>query len=213
MSRKQNILRHYERRIDAYPKNHEVVNWATAASQQIRFEVLCENVPLNGKKLLDVGCGLGDLLEFLKKRKIRTDYTGVDICPEMAAAARRRHRRGKFFCADLFDGFEGHNGSAGQFAERDFDIVFCSGTFNLNLGNNLLFLPRAIGRLMELSNECVAFNLLHDRTPHCSDEPYAYYNPGEVRAMLLPLGWSLRILDDYLPNDFTVICHSPDATH
>ena len=51
--------------------------------------------PTEGAKFLDVGCGPGDILDFLG----RVDYVGFDANPAYIAAAQRRFPgRGRFFC-------------------------------------------------------------------------------------------------------------------
>ena len=202
MSHRKAIHSHYEPRITPARENYDVLDWASAASQQARFNVLADQVPLEGRSLLDVGCGLGDLHAYLAARKIAVRYTGVDLIEKMVAAARQRHPGVRFVRGDIF--------AEPVLAGEKFDRVFCSGTFNLNLGNNRLFLPQAIGRLFELTNEYVVFNLLHHRAR--GDDPrYAYYDPADVRAILAKFPCEVRILDDYLPNDFTVICRSTGA--
>jgi len=101
--------------------------------------------------------------------------------------------------------------AGGPFAPGSFDVVFCSGAFNLNLGNNDEFLPRAVARLFELAREYVVFNLLHVRSA-CDDPKYAWYDPADVRGAVRPFAADCRILDDYLPNDFTVICRKADLS-
>ena len=197
MSRKKAIHAHYEPRISPGRAHHDVLDWADAAGQQARFEVLVRHVDLAGRKLLDVGCGLGDLWAFLRKRRITADYTGVDIVRKMVLAARRKHPTGRFEHADVF--------AENPFGPSSFDVVFCSGTFNLRLGNNLQFLAEALKRLFEIARETVVFNLLHHRAArryaHCF-----YYDPAEVRELIRPFPCACTIYDDYLPNDFTVIC-------
>jgi len=90
MDRRKAIQAHYESRIRPGRAGYEIVDWADAASQQRRFEVLAENADLTGRTILDVGCGLGDLWAFLQARGIRADYTGVDVLPSMMALARER---------------------------------------------------------------------------------------------------------------------------
>jgi SAM-dependent methyltransferase len=197
MSRKKIIRAHYERRIEPGRASHDVLDWSDAPAQHARFEVLVRHVALGGKSLLDVGCGLGDLYGFLQGRGIPVDYTGVDLVDKLVRAARRAHPGGRFLCADVFD--------AHEFRGRRFDVVFCSGAFNLNLGNNREFLPQAAARLMELAGEVAVFNLLHHRTTDRYDHCF-YYDPAEVRAALKGLGWRVQIVEDYLPNDFSVIC-------
>ena len=104
-----------------------------------------------------------------------------------------------FVAADLFG--EGPM----PFPPRSFDVVFCSGVFNLDLGNNMAFLAAAVRRLWELAGEHLVFNLLHRRAAHHYDHCF-YYDPHEVLALLGGMDLSATIIDDYLPNDFTVLC-------
>jgi SAM-dependent methyltransferase len=54
--------------------------------------------PVGGERVLDVGCGPGDLLDELPS----VDYLGVDLNPRYVDAARRRYGdRGRFKCADV----------------------------------------------------------------------------------------------------------------
>jgi SAM-dependent methyltransferase len=197
MDRKKAIRDHYEPRIAPGKASYEILDWSDAVSQQARFHVLVEDVDLVGKTLLDVGCGLGDLWAFLKDRGIGVDYTGVDILEKMVALARSRHPEARFQCADVF--------SEDPFGARRFDVVFCSGTFNLDLGNSREFLAEALARLFGLARQFLVFNLLHARTKdkfeHC-----VYYDPAEVLPMLRKFPCHVRLVEDYLPNDFTVIC-------
>ncbi len=199
MSRRKAIHRHYEPRILPGRENFDVLDWGDAGAQRKRFGVLVDHVPLAGKTLLDVGCGLGDLWAYLKERDVDVQYTGVDLIEKMIAAARRQHDDAAFVCGDIFAGEPPKIGTV--------DVVFCSGAMNLELGNNREFLPLAMRRMLDLAREAVVVNLLHVRTPepdkydHC-----AYYDPADVLAGLADLPCDAHVVDDYLPNDFTVIC-------
>ena len=91
------------------------------------------------------------------------------------------------------------------FPARSFDVVFCSGVFNLNLGNNRAFLSSGMDRLMDIAREYLVFNLLHQRAAN-EVETYAHYDPDDVGKIVRRPGWDVRLVDDYLPNDFTLIC-------
>ena len=202
MSKIDAIREHYEHRIRPGRQNFDVLDWASEASQRKRFEVLVDHVPLAGRSLLDVGCGLGDLAAFLAERSIDVDYTGVDVLEPMVAACRRRFADLRFVRADVF---------AGEPAGAEtFDVVFASGIFNLCLGNNLAFLGRGVRRMLELSSDTVVFNLLHVRSPQKEDD-YFFYDPNDVLGLLPADAGEVRVLDDYLPNDFTVICRKRPA--
>jgi len=174
-----------------------MVDWSDAAAQRRRFAVLAGAVDLSGRSLLDVGCGLGDLWAYLCERGIDAAYTGVDLSEAMVAAAARAHPDARFVCRDVF---------AGPPADAPtHDVVFCSGAMNLDLHNNVDFLPHALRRLLALARGHMVFNLLHVRAPaKCA---YCFYHdPADVLAVLAALPCRARLIDDYLPNDFTVIC-------
>jgi SAM-dependent methyltransferase len=206
MAKSQQIRNHYQPRINAGLENYDVVDWASAEAQELRFAVLVDNVPLDGRTLLDVGCGLGDLWAYLKGCGISADYCGVDLLEEMAAAAGSRNPDARFVCGDIFNININMDRDAAVFApDERFDVVFCSGMLNLELGNNTEFLPAALARMLKLSREHMVVNLLHARNemryPHCT-----YYDPDEVIKILEQMPCKVRLIDDYLPNDFTVIC-------
>ena len=73
--------------------------------------------PREGEKVLDIGCGPADILEYLPK----VDYLGFDISQEYIDAARKRYGdRGRFFCSDV--------GLASIERERGtFDLVLATG--------------------------------------------------------------------------------------
>lgn len=166
----------------------------------MRFSVLTSHVDLRGKRLLDVGCGLGDLWAFLGGRGSCVDYVGVDLLEDMVLEGRRRNPGAKLICADVFS-----PDCDELFQPQSFDVVFCSGMLNLELGNNDTFVPRALGRMFELAREALVFNLLHKRVTPSSGE-FHPFKPEEVLGMLRDLPCDAQIIDDYLPNDFTVVC-------
>ena len=200
-SHRQRIRRHYEPRITAGRANYDILDWASPQSQRARFEVLVRHVELAERSLLDIGCGLGDLLGFLRDRRIDVRYTGVDILDKMVAAARDRHPDGLFLHADIFYP-QPHQP---VFEPASFDVTFCSGAFNLNLGNNAQFLPHAVAEMIRLARHTAVFNLLHYRTPQ-QDDTYFYFDPKNIPSLVAGLDVTVQIIDDYLHNDFTVIC-------
>jgi len=72
--------------------------------------------------LLDFGCGLGHLRDFLNCRGLaHIEYSGLDISPAYLQAARARHPDVAFFDVDVLESDEGL---------PDFDYVVLNGVFN-----------------------------------------------------------------------------------
>ncbi len=56
------------------------------------------------KRLLDVGCGTGRLLDAIKTSNRKDiDYRGVDLSPALLEAAKKKHPEVEFICGDPFD--------------------------------------------------------------------------------------------------------------
>ncbi|MDR3459018.1 MAG: class I SAM-dependent methyltransferase [Verrucomicrobiae bacterium] len=54
--------------------------------------------PVAGEKILDIGCGPADVLNYLPA----CDYSGIDISPEYIASAQKRFAgRGRFHCQGI----------------------------------------------------------------------------------------------------------------
>jgi len=178
--------------------NAKKLAWDSRYNQLIRFQVLIDNIELSGKSILDVGCGLGDLCSYILEQGIDVDYTGVDILAEMIADAQKNCPVGNFICADIFKDKK-------VFGTKRFDVVFASGTFNLKLGNNEIFIAEMVKRFSEFSREYFAFNMLHERSSDFMDT-YFYTNPEKISRIIAPYANRIKIIDDYLKNDFTVVC-------
>jgi len=65
------------------PRSSFALGWRDEQDQQLRFEALAGIGDLNGKTLLDAGCGYGDLYPFLSERFKLSHYYGIDQIPEL----------------------------------------------------------------------------------------------------------------------------------
>ncbi len=200
MSKTEIIRSYYDPKLDADLPDFGKLGWESAEAQELRFAAFVDNADLEGKSILDVGCGLGNLLEYMTARNINTRYTGVDILPRMIDCARDKKICAEFHCVDIF--------RENPFGEKSFDAVYASGIFNLNLGNNHDFFLEALCRFSHIAREVIAFNLLDHRSPNKENE-YFYFSASEVIDLIESTQCKPRkvqIIEQYLQNDFTVVC-------
>src|SRR3982751_195878 len=67
--------------------------WACPETQAARFDALVRAIDLSGRKVLDVGCGRGDLMDFLTVRGVRiSEYIGIEAVDALAGAADEKCR-------------------------------------------------------------------------------------------------------------------------
>lgn len=83
----------------------------------VDMRVMSEWIP-EGSLVLDLGCGRGVLLEYLKQ-KLGVKAVGVDLDPEKAASCVKRGI--SVFMGDMMDFMK-------SFSDRHFDYVICSRT-------------------------------------------------------------------------------------
>ena len=200
MKKLEIIRTYYESKMDRGLPDYGVLGWESKEAQTLRFDILLSSVDLGGRSLLDVGCGMGNLPEYIRSKGMDVRYTGVDILQSMVDQARARMPGAEFYNADIFAG--------PFFGKRIFDVVYASGIFNLNLGNNRDFLCSALDTMLGLSMEAVVFNLLHRDSPD-REEKYSYFHPDEIKSIVECMSGrvkKLNIVEAYLKNDFTAIC-------
>ena len=107
--------------------------WQTYVEASIR-ETLANLCIGQSARILDIGCGTGELLRALGLAAPGSDLTGVDISPEMLGIARRKLDR----CVELKEG----QAEALPFEDESFDCVVSTNAFH--------FVRRPMSALQEM---------------------------------------------------------------
>ncbi|PLV63615.1 class I SAM-dependent methyltransferase [Brachyspira pilosicoli] len=204
-SRKSIIVDHYINRVnDLNIPDYKIVDWESEEAQNLRFKALIEHFNMSGNVLLDVGCGVGSLAEYIDKNNINLYYIGIDIMPEMVERAKSKNYKNispQFMTMDFFKKTD---------IKDDVDYIYTSGIFNLNLGNNEEFLKEAIEAFLLAARKGVCFNLLDISCKEKYGDKYYYYKKDDILLLTqdilkkLNLSYKIHIEDKYLQNDFSV---------
>lgn len=189
------VIAHYDGLLSRHGQSHRSLYWGSAASQQLRFQVLSEVGDLRGAVVLDVGCGLGDLNGYLCEKGMDVRYTGWDLTPSMVTAARQRFPHLNF---------ENRNILAPDADPIDegkrADYVFSSGLFTFADDG---FLRQAVGKMYALCDKALAFNTLSSIALDKDAGEY-YADPMTVLNFCLSITPWVTLRHDYMPHDFTV---------
>ncbi|MCC2631294.1 MAG: hypothetical protein K0S38_1103 [Candidatus Paceibacter sp.] len=167
------------------------VHWSDEHGQQTRFLILSQIANLNHQSVLDVGCGLGDLYDFLKKQNLEVDYTGIDIVPEFIEKAKIRFPEVNFKVQSMED------------LDEQYDFVLASGVLSFKITDHKTFYFSMIEKMFAASKKGLAFNMLNNKT-HIDDDTYAAYDTDEVMSFCKTLSDNVQIVIGYLPQDFTI---------
>jgi 2-polyprenyl-3-methyl-5-hydroxy-6-metoxy-1,4-benzoquinol methylase len=161
----------------------------------LRFEVLSQAYPLEGLRVLDVGCGLGDFWGWAREHNLELEYTGIDITPKMVEMARRRFPEVQFELCNLLD--DGH------FQKKRYDVVLASGIFAHRRLVPFMYMQRMVKAMFSLCNRAVAFNSLSLWAQE-QDEGEFYADPLKTVKYCRALTPYVVLRHDYHPRDFTI---------
>ena len=185
----------YDFRVEVYGKSYKSLNWGSQESQENRFEVLSKIGNLTNARILDFGCGIGDLYEWFLKKDYKINYTGIDISTKMIENASKRFPKAKFIEKNIFN----------DPLDQKFDYILLSGVFAYT---NQFFFQECIGNLYENCNKAIGFNLLSkwEGTQKVDKEEFIK-SPENVLTFCKNLTTKIILRHDYHPRDFTVFLY------
>ena len=183
----------YEDKVRRFGYDHRGLGYRSRSSQEKRFDALLALGDLHGRRVLDVGCGFGDFLDFLRARGIEPVYTGIDICKPMVSRCRERFPDAAFLVADVLEHEPG----------EPYDFVVASGIFGLESPGTRERIEPTLRRLYGWARRGCAVNFLSQLSP-LPAEARVYVDPCEALRMGMELTPAVRIDHSYLPNDFTL---------
>ena len=191
------LILFYEQNVIRYKNNIKALAWGSRMSQEKRFEILSQISDIEGKSILDVGCGLGDFYKWLKLMYKNIDYTGIDISPSMIDAASANFPEADFEVLDIIETDDD---------KTKYDYVFASGIFNRRIPNHWSFVCEAIKKMYLFCNYGVAFNVMSTKADFMEKEEF-YAEPGKILKFCLSLSRKSILRHDYMPHDFTVFIY------
>lgn len=164
--------------------------WSDKDNQYKRFEILTKVGVKRKDSILDIGCGGGELVNYLKTKRLKVEYLGIDINPYYLQIAQTRYPDNEFL-----------NSNGWDLSTQDYDWAIASGIFTLE--TNITYILWYVGFIMErLVRKGFSFNLLNSNAP----EGLVSYDPNAVKTALQERfpEYKIEIVDGYLPDDFTV---------
>ena len=190
---------YYDRLVARYGHDPRACDYGRKESQDAKFRVLAEVMPLDAKSVLDVGCGFADFADFLGARYRDVRYTGVDVSRAMLDEAARLHPDKDIRRLNILDESPGR-----------FDLVTANGIFYL-LGDGAAGLMRGlIVAMFETAVEGVAFNSLSAWAVDKEDGEF-HADPLDTLAFCRTLTPRVVLRHDYHPRDFTVYLYKDAA--
>jgi SAM-dependent methyltransferase len=171
----RSVRKYYSDRIKQYGPTAKGVDWRDEESQELRFAQFDYLYAAEKRfSLNDIGCGYGALFDYLRKRRFRVEYCGVDLSADMLAKGRDLYGRSRLV--------SWHEGSE---APKKLDYTVASGILNVKGETPVAeWQPYVFDQIDAMARSCTkgfAFNVLSAHSDPPKRAPHLYYaDPGEV---------------------------------
>ncbi|CAN5348900.1 class I SAM-dependent methyltransferase [soil metagenome] len=194
-----NIKKEYQDKFEKYGVDPKSLLWGTKGAAHQRFRQMWAEIDFNGKSVLDVGCGFGEMAKFLDKRYKIKSYTGIDIVPEFITEAKKNFPHHDFFVKNYLT----------EKVEGEFDVVIASGILNSNVESNMEYRKKGIAALFNLTQNVLVFNMLGNHpAPESNNKSNIWYADSlEILEYCLSLTRRVILRHHYNPKDFTILMY------
>ena len=173
--------------------------------QFLRFHQLTSLWDLENSTWLDVGCGFGDFIKFLRSSEIDNfNYMGIDIVSEFVNLAKIHYPNPN--CNFINEPFLESN------FIKTYDYVIASGTFNSQIDgiNGYEYIENNIVKMYNLCNKAIAIDFITDKV-NFKHEHNFNSNPERILSLAYDLSKRVVLRNDYFPFEFAVIIFKEDS--
>lgn len=162
--------KHYKALFKKHGVDAKSVQWSDKESQFKRFEALLQ-VQNEISSIIDLGCGFGDLYEYLQLNNFNGKYLGLDNVDEFIDAAKERF-------LDSNADFKKFDINTSEIP-KGYDYIILSGVFNNKFDGNYDFMINTINEMFKKCEKGIAFNAMSTYVDYQADDLY-YTNPLEI---------------------------------
>lgn len=193
---------HYESCLDRHGDSHLGVDWPNAEDAETRYRVMLDIArDSDGPRvsLLDIGCGAGHLLEYIRTAGRPFDYRGLDISEKFVDLCRNKFPDVTFHHADLLQDTRGIDPA---------DYLILNGVFteklSLSHDDMLEFVQSILTMAWPLATKGLAFNVMSTQVDWQRDD--LFHLPFDALADFLTQTLTRRFTfrQDYGLYEYTV---------
>ncbi|MEI8109578.1 MAG: class I SAM-dependent methyltransferase [Chitinophagia bacterium] len=185
----------YKKAFLEFGDSHKTVQWPKGR-QEVRFNALTQFIPRETSfSILDFGCGLAHMKDYLDKHFQNIKYTGVDMVEEFIEFNKNKYSNANFMSPDEFSK-----------SSEKFDYIVSSGVFNILYKETVEEHQDEVFRILEIlfekTNIYLASDFMTDRVDF--RQPSTYHANAEYCFERISKQFSRRVIinHSYLPYEF-----------
>jgi len=193
----QDIKKHYKDLLQKNGPTLAAVQQNSQEAQDKRFKTLFQ-IDLKMKSLIDVGCGLGCMLNYLLTQNYSGKYLGIDILEDFTQLSQKKFKAQdniSFKTADI----------STENLNTNYEYILLSGVFNNRTKDSKNFMYQTLKKMFTACKKGVAFNAISTYVEYQDKELY-YSNPLEIFDYCKKnFSRNIALLHDYGLYEFTII--------
>ena len=162
------IFNQYKELYKEFGSSPHAVKARNKIQQSLRFKHLIDLIDIKtNDKVLDIGCGLGDLSIYLKNKKLNCNYLGLDFIEEFILSAKKKYgdKKTSFLKLDIEN----------KKFPKNYDWLVLSGLFNDKKKNSQVFMYKMIKKMFKNSRKGIVFNSLSKYVDFENDKLFYTY--------------------------------------
>ncbi len=195
----QHVKNSYQKEFKKYGRDSKSL-FIPKNNQEVRFKSLTKHIKNEKFTLLDFGCGLGDLKDFLDFRFNDYMYTGVDIVEEFIQSNKDVDKESEYFKIETYKDID-----------EKYDYIVIAGVFNIlyrdSIEEHKNIVYNTIEYLFSKTKKALSINFMSDYVDFKQETAY-HQDDIELMTFLREKLSSRFIIDNsYMPYEFSVIVY------
>jgi SAM-dependent methyltransferase len=196
------LLKRYNDRLSIYGYSPKSLGWVKGR-QTVRFKILSQIGEIDKTRVLDIGCGFGDLFHFFKKLGKDVDYTGFDINPNFIETAKKHYPEAHFVVGNLLEAK----------IKGRYDWVFASGVFEFKYPNMSGFVEKFLTKMFAVATKGIAADFMTSYVDFRGGREGFYASPEEIFGIGKQMSKRVALRHDYMPYEFCIYIYKDVAVN
>jgi len=195
------IVEHYEDCLEKHGDSYLGVDWPKLEDASLRYKIMLDIIKETDTNttLLDFGCGLSHLYDFIKKNNYsKIEYNGLDLSEKFIQISKSKYPENKYYFTDILS----------DNLIKKFDYIIANGVFtekrDLDFDEMFDYFKKMLLKLFFLCNNGIAFNVMSKQVDWERDD--LFHLPLDLLADFLTknLSRNFIIRNDYGLYEYTV---------
>lgn len=196
----QRVAGYFDALATQHGYHFRTLDTGSEASQKRNYRIMSEVGDLQGKSILDIGCGLTQFYDYLTvERGLQVNYVGIDVSPEVVRLAQEYHPNRDIRLGDVLN----------SRLDGPYDYVFANGLFYIDHTSRFVqaFMKRAF-QLCKMAT-CVCTISTYAPVKHTGESPI---DPASFFRLSMRLTPHVVLRHDYAAHDFTTYLYQDSST-